>query len=204
MESIVSHRATRLMPAARCMTSLLAGSRSGWLLLAFMTVAILCVWSVLPAKSADIDGWRRGINHGDYLAYPQASEWPIFRGPRASTTDAELSALATAGFDFIRLAVEPSPFLDLPPDKVAVLERRLVSFVERAQAAGLKVMVSGWARHETTPRWRAPNILASASGSELKAYLGFLERIVRLLAHIPSSQWALQPMNEPQANAADW
>lgn len=176
-----------------------------------LMLSAIVLWSVsaLPTRSADVTGWRRGINHGDYLAYPQSSEWPIFRGPRSSTTDKELKALARAGFDFIRLAVEPTPFLDLPPDKVAIMERRLVSFVEAANAAGLKVMVSGWARHETTPRWRAPSILSSATGPELKAYLGFLERIIRLLSHIPKSQWALQPMNEPQAtcwrkDGPDW
>jgi endoglucanase len=178
--------------------------------LAATLIALLLyfVWA-LPANAADTPDWRRGINHGDYLAYPQSSEWPIFRGPRSATNDQELQALARAGFDFIRLAVEPTPFLDLAPDRVALIERRLVSFVERANASGLKVMVSGWARHEATPRWRAPDILASADNPELKTYLGFLERIMRLLAHIPKSRWALEPMNEPQAkcwrdDGPDW
>ena len=102
--------------------------------------------------SAEPPTLRRGINLGDYLAYPQSRDWPIFRGPRAETSDEELRRLAAAGFDFIRLPVEPSPFLDRSPGETQVMEDRLVDFVNRINAAGMKVMVSGWARHETTPK----------------------------------------------------
>ena len=110
----------------------------------------------VAASAKPAPALKRGINVGDYLAYPQSSTWPIFRGPRAETTDDELRRLAAAGFDFIRLPVEPSPFLDRSPGEIQFMEDRLVTFVKRINATGMKVMVSGWARHETTPKWRAP------------------------------------------------
>ncbi len=152
---------------------------------------------------------KRGINVGDYLAYPQSNDWPIFRGPRAETTDDELRRLAVAGFDFVRLPVEPSPFLDRSPGETQAMEQRLVAFVKRITAVGMKVMVSGWARHESTPKWRAPQIVASRDNADLRAYLEFLKRIIVLLRDVPSDQWVLQPMNEPQAacwrsDGPDW
>ena len=62
------------------------------------------------------------------------------------------------------------------------MEQRLVDFVKRITAAGMKVMVSGWARHETTPSWRAPQIVASREQCRTRAYLEFLKRHHRAAA----------------------
>jgi endoglucanase len=152
---------------------------------------------------------RRGINIGDYLAYPSGEPWPIFRGPRASTTDDELRRLKAAGFDFARLAVEPSPFLDRNPAETQQIEARLTSFVKRINAVGMRVMVSGWARHESTPGWRAADIAASSDNPAYQRYIGFLRRIIVLLKDVPPDQWVLEPINEPQAlcrraDGPDW
>lgn len=176
--------------------------------LAWLCAALFMVPQILLAEEASAP-LRRGINLGDYLAYPQSPDWPIFRGPRATTTDDELQRLARAGFDFVRLAVEPSPFLDRPAAEVKVLEQRLVSIVQRINRTGMRVMISGWARHETTPRWRAPQIVAGTSSAEFHAYMGFLKRIIALLKDVPPDRWLLEPINEPQAvcqrsDGPDW
>jgi endoglucanase len=151
----------------------------------------------------------RGINVGDYLAYPQSTDWPIFRGPRAATSDDEFRRMAEAGFDFVRLAVEPSPFLDRSPAQIEAMEQRLVDVVRRITATGMRVMISGWARHESTTRWRAGQILATRESADLKAYVAFLKRIIVLLRDVPSDQWVLEPFNEPQVvckrtDGPDW
>lgn len=186
-----------------------AGARGRRLARLAVIAHLLVLVLLSPASAGQPPALRRGINVGDYLAYPQSSDWPIFRGPRAATTDDELRRLATAGFDFVRLPVEPSPFLDRSPGETEAMEQRLVSFIRRITAAGMKVMVSGWARHETTPRWRAEQILDSRGNPELSAYLDFLKRIIVLLRDVPKDQWVLQPMNEPQsacrrADGPDW
>lgn len=172
-------------------------------------VAAALLAGAAPADAQVPPALKRGINIGDYLAYPQSPAWPIFRGPRAETSDDELRRLAAAGFDFVRLPVEPSPFLDRSAGETQAMEQRLVSFVKRITATGMKVMVSGWARHETTPKWRAPHIVASRNSTELREYLEFLKRIVVLLRDVPQEHWVLQPMNEPQAicwrsDGPDW
>lgn len=169
----------------------------------------LCWLSTATSAQESSVPLRRGINIGDFLAYPQSSEWPIFRGPRAAMTDDDLMRLSRAGFDFVRLAVEPSPFLDRPATEVKILEERLVAIVRRVAAAGMKVIISGWARHETTPRWRAEQIVASTDNTEFRAYMGFLKRIVVLLKDVPVDRWLLEPMNEPQSickrtDGPDW
>jgi endoglucanase len=135
---------------------------------------------------------RRGINIGDYLAYPSAEPWPIFRGPRASTTDDELRRLKAAGFDFVRLAVEPSPLLDRSAAETRQIEARLTAMVKRISATGMRVMISGWARHETTPGWRAADIIASTDSPAYRRYVEFLKRIVDLLKDLPPDHWVLE------------
>jgi endoglucanase len=172
-----------------------------------MLALLIAAW---PASGmAQPAPFKRGINVGDYLAYPQSDAWPIFRGPRAATTDDELRRMAAAGFDFIRLPIEPSPFLDRSPGEVQAMEERLVTFVKRITAAGMRVMVAGWARHETTPRWRPSHILERRDNAEFRAYVGFLKRIVVLLRDVPQDQWIVEPMNEPQVaclrtDGPDW
>jgi endoglucanase len=160
-------------------------------------------------RKHQVPSLRRGINIGDYLAYPSAEPWPIFRGPRASTTDDELRRLKAAGFDFVRLAVEPSPLLDRSAAETRQIEARLTAMVKRISATGLRVMISGWARHETTPGWRAADIIASTDSPAYRRYVGFLKRIVELLKDLPPDHWVLEPMNEPQAecrrtDGPDW
>jgi endoglucanase len=70
-------------------------------------------------------------------------------------------------------------------------------------------MVSGWARHETTPGWRATDIIASTESDIYRRYIGFLKRVIVLLKDVPPDLWVLEPMNEPQAvcrraDGPDW
>ena len=61
-----------------------------------VTLALSLAASV-PVRASDSGEppvFRRGINIGDYLAYPQSPEWPIFRGNRATITDGELERFA--------------------------------------------------------------------------------------------------------------
>ena len=183
--------------------------RPVWLMSSLVWATTVVAMSSSGHTQRDPAPLRRGINVGDYLAYPQHDAWPIFRGPRGSTSDQELQRLAAAGFDFVRLAVEPSPFLDRSHTEVALMEQRLSSVIRRITATGMRVMVSGWARHESTPRWRAASLVATRDNAELRQYLTFLKRVIVVLADVPRDRWVLQPMNEPQAvcrktDGPDW
>lgn len=160
--------------------------------------AIVALALLSTSAAAEPGAWRRGVNMADYLAYPSGDTWPIFRGPRTTTTDAEFARLAAAGFDFIRLAVEPAPFLERSAAEIADSERRLVSFVTRAQAHGLKVMIAGFARPEYG-RLGNRTVLAPGDGSAYRRYMAFLKRMIELTRGSRLDMLSLAPMNEPQA-----
>lgn len=168
-------------------------AQRGWGALAVL--AILALVHLQPAAAET--RWRRGINMGDYLAYPQSETWPIFRGPRTTTSDGEMSRLATVGFDFVRLAVEPRPFIERNADEVRVLEQRLVDFIRRAHGAGLKVIVTGWARHES-PRFSPKEILKTGGDEVFRRYVAFLVRLAEVTRPFRGQKLALEFMNEPQ------
>lgn len=166
-----------------------------------MIVWALGVWAMIgphgAAAAEPFERFARGFNIADYLAYPSHREAPYFRGPGARVTDAELRRVASLGFTFIRLPVEPGPFLDLPKGEVSRQERRLTSFVGRANAAGLAVLVTGFPRYETA-RWSTDTILRGADRTAFRRYGDFLTRLSRLLGGAKPGSAALELMNEPQ------
>lgn len=178
-------------------------SRAGRRLQAWL-VALLCV--LLPAagggtaraqEPADPKAFARGMNVADYLAYPDGEGWPLFVGPDAEVTDADLKQLAEIGFTYVRLPVEPGPFLQPKPAQVEELERRLLWILERAHAHGLAVMITGFARHEMPP-WRPEDILKGPDAPSFNRYAGFLLRLAALAGQVPGARVALELMNEPQ------
>ena len=72
------------------------------------------------ATSSTPPTFVRGINAWPWLVMPMADPppgkpypvWPPFDASRPIPSKADLAALAAAGFDFIRLAVDPAPFLN--------------------------------------------------------------------------------------------
>lgn len=162
--------------------------------------AWLCLLAMTPLAArepAKPEAFARGMNIADYLAYPDGESWPLFIGPDAEVTDADLRQLAEIGFTFIRLPVEPGPFLDSGPAHVTALERRFVSILKGAHANGLAVMVTGFARHEMPP-WRPEDILQGPGAPAFKRYAAFLARLAELTLEVPEATVALEPMNEPQ------
>lgn len=176
--------------------------------LALAGVALAALGAPALAEGPAAPKFRRGINLGDYMAYPSSEVWPIYSGPRKETTDIELRRLAALGLDFIRLPVEPGPLIERSPQDVTALERRLVDIVRRSLAAGLGVIVTGFPRHEQG-KLTAAEILRSQSSPALDAYTAFLRRMAVLLAEIGDARVALALMNEPQPDCVrkdgpDW
>ena len=91
---------------------------------------------------------KRGINLDIWTTWPPEDRWdepdvdPALSGMAQEPGRNDLAALKAAGFDFVRMPVDPSPFLS---DRAAGLRDRLVaSVVESARLineAGLKVVV---------------------------------------------------------------
>ncbi len=167
-----------------------------------------------PAQAASFAA-KRGINLDIWVTWPDESRWDerdaILPFPewRKSVTDADLAALKSAGLDFVRIPVDPSPFLSA---KTAALRDDLFASVlasaRMVNAAGLKVIVD-------LHLMPAGSIRAIGMGQVMEdaalfdRYVELVRDMGRLLAKEDPARLAFELMNEPTIGCegsaqADW
>ena len=93
--------------------------------LSLLILALL--FGFAPANAATFHG-KRGISFDIWTTWPEESRWDdesvMFPFPewRRTVGEKELDDLKAAGFDFIRIPVDPSPFLS---EKTSAIRDRL-------------------------------------------------------------------------------
>lgn len=107
-----------------------------------------------------------------------------------------VSAVADAGFDFVRLTVDPGPFLQLAGPARDALDTTLLSTIRRLQGAGLAVVVD---LHSNTqvPAYDPQRIVETAESPLFRDYVALVRRTARLLAGVTGPALAFELMNEP-------
>ena len=173
------------------------------------------------APSSTPPTFMRGINAWPWLVMPLADPppgqpypvWPPYNATRPIPAKADLAALAAAGFDFIRLAVDPAPFLNTQnvpaSDQFERLIQMLLGAVREASAAGLGVIVN--VQPGGSPRW-APDLLygRDADPATFEIFVRFIGTLAHRLGQLAVPRLALEPVNEPSQDsmtadgAADW
>lgn len=146
---------------------------------------------------------KRGINLDIWTTWPEESRWgdPAVILPfpewRRSLDEAGLRKLKAAGFDFVRMPVDPAPFLS---EKTQGLRERLLESVHDSarlvNAAGLKVIVD----LHLIPAGgnRSIGMAEVMQMPELfDAYVELVRAMARTLAQEDPSLVALELMNEP-------
>src|SRR5262249_34384723 len=130
-------------------------------------------------------------------ADPGRYSWPPFVGPNYETSDTLLRNLAKAGFDFIRLTVDPGPFLQFTGKQRDLLDRHLATLTERLLARGLGVIVDF---HPTphVPAYAPEKLVQAIDAPLFASYAAIVRRSAALLSSLRSSKVALELMNEPQ------
>jgi endoglucanase len=168
------------------------------LLLAFALLG----WAAAPASAASFSA-KRGINLDIWTTWPPEAEWGdpsvILPFPewRRFVTAAELEALKADGFDFVRIPIDPLPFLS--ERSAPLVDDLLLSVRDSARlvnAAGLKAVVD----LHLTPAGgnRFPGTTEVLSDDALfDRYVEVLRRLARTLAMEDPSLVALELMNEP-------
>jgi hypothetical protein len=143
---------------------------------------------------------RRGVNAfpwfqltTEYPAPRKDYAWPPFQATRPVPTAADLANLRRAGFDFLRLPVDPGPFLAAPARDRARLLDELTSAVTLCVAQDLSVVVNVQA-NGGTHYWTPGRMTASTDAPEFAAYLALVGDIA---ARLPEKRAALEPINEP-------
>jgi len=156
----------------------------------------------LPATAATFK-MKRGVNLDMWTTWPDESRWNdegvLLPYPewRKTLTEQDFRALKQAGFDFIRIPVDPSPFLS---DRTAAFRDRLyesvLQSVRLVNRAGLKAVVDLHLIPAGDDR-SADMIQVMEKPALFERYLETVRTMGRTLAHEPPEQVALELMNEP-------
>jgi endoglucanase len=197
---------SQFVSARRCAFGLVAGL---WLALA----GILS--NAAPAIGAEAGPFGRGINITRLFDTPKLQPGPARSyatppfGPwRNQVTEAELTRLRQAGFDFIRLPIDPGPFLALPDDVRAAAIDQVFDFVAGARAADFGVVLDLHPRPDSR-EWNAAAMLQSPDSEKFSRLTQLVRDLSARLASRNDPKLALEPFNEPQRecvrrNGPDW
>ncbi len=164
------------------------------------TLAALAV--AMPCQAAAFT-MKRGLNLDAWTTWPGADKWGDaqamlpFPEWRRFMGEADLERLKDAGFDFLRMPVDPSPFLS---DRTAALRADLfASVLESARLvnrAGLKVVVD---LHLMPSGGNGVTGMNEVMGDPalFDRYVEFVRAMARTLSGEDPRFVALEPMNEP-------
>ena len=174
------------------------GQAAAFLALACSGPAAAGSREILPRRP-----FRRGVNVWPWFSltreYPAPSReygWPPFQIGRPVPTAADLRRLRASGLDFIRLPVDPGPFLAMTPEQVAPITDMLMHAVGTAIEAGLRVVVNVQA-NAATHYWTPQNLFSSTAAPAFEAYRAFIGALAGRLAQFDARMVALEPVNEP-------
>jgi endoglucanase len=173
-----------------------------------LTLFVAVLLSAAPCAAATFQA-KRGISLDIWVTWPDESKWGDakvmlpFPEWRKSVGEKELANLKAAGFDFVRMPVDPSPFLS---KKSASLRDKLfeeiAASVDLVTKSGLKVIVdlhalpAGGNRTIGTSEILKDEML-------FEAHTALAKRMAAMLTdHIPESV-ALELFNEPTIDCED-
>ena len=168
--------------------------------------------AALPAAAqttADASQFRRGIAIAHSLMWAQVEQpskrfdFPAFVAQSRRLEPAELQALKRAGFDFVRLAVDPGPFLQFDGIRRDELDRVLIEQVRLILASGLAVIVD-LHPSDLHPDYTGRALTGGVQTRAFQDYLKLVERTARLLAGLKSPRVAFELMNEPPIAPEAW
>ena len=170
------------------------------------------VWFIVlgsVAHAGDVPGLplRRGIAI-DALAWAPAADGcrydlGLFENRTQTLSDADLRRLRNTGFDFVRLAVDPGPFMQAQGTARAALDRVLTRAVTRILSANLAVIVD-FHPGDRCDDYDARSLTSTGKKSRFDDYRQLLAHTARLLAGLRSDGVALEIMNEPPVAAPAW
>ncbi|TPK71351.1 cellulase family glycosylhydrolase [Mesorhizobium sp. B2-4-17] len=167
--------------------------------------AALAPLAPVPPAFATGGEWRlrRGVNAWPWFALmrefpaPRTDyDWPPFQSQRPVPTPDDLHRLRETGLDFIRLPVDPGPFLAADAATRGKLLDMLDAAVAAALDAGLGIIVNVQA-NGATHYWNPDRMVSSTAAPEFEAYRGLVGELAGRLERFQPGMVALEPVNEP-------
>lgn len=178
-------------------------------LLALLLIAAGVVVSAVSVAAAAAADFRHGIGVGA-MAWAaiepgpaRAFVFPPFADRDHALRRAELRTLRRTGFDSVRLAVDPGPFLQFQGLRRDEADRVLLDRVKEISAAGLAVIVD-FHPSDMHPDYTAAALTAGVNTPLFHSYLRLIERTAALLGGLHSDTVALELMNEPPVSQQAW
>jgi endoglucanase len=189
----------------------MAQFRAGAVACGFFAAAAAWLAAVpAPAQNAGVGtAFHRGIGVSHVMAWAAVAGpsrefvYPPFSDVSDAQFSAELQTLRRTGFDFVRLAVDPGPFLQFQGSRGDVVDRMLIDRVKLVLASGLAVVVD-FHPSDMQPDYTAQALTAGITSPVFQAYLRLLERTAGLLGDLRSDHVALELMNEPPVPPGAW
>jgi endoglucanase len=173
-------------------------------LFVFVGLAAIAILAsgVPPALAASFEV-HRAINIAQWFTWPRYEAtgagiaWPPYKDTPRPPSAAELQALQRAGFDTVRLPVDPAPFMVFQGERREAVYQMLSEAIGRIRGAGLKVIVDLHpnSRH---PVWGQNAVVAGLESPTFTAFSSAAEDVARHLSHFAGADVALELINEPR------
>ncbi|RWC54592.1 cellulase family glycosylhydrolase [Mesorhizobium sp.] len=172
------------------------------------TAAALGSLPIAPTAHAAAPQFRRGVNAWPWFSLtrefpaPRTDyDWPPFQSQRPVPTPDDLGRLRRAGLDFIRLPVDPGPFLAGD----AATRGKLLDILDAAVSAtldtGLGIIVNVQA-NGATHYWNPDRMVSSTAAPAFDLYRGLVAELAGRLERFRPGKVALEPVNEPSQTCA--
>lgn len=178
-------------------------------------LAVVLAASVLPVRNVAVaaDGarpsfasggppLRRGVGVHNALNWADADAkgtgftWPPFARPDHDLPKGSIVAVKHAGFDFVRLTVDPGPFLFFTGARRDELDTILMSIVQRFLDERLDVLVD-FHPNDQVAAFSPVRLVDDETSPLFVRYLSMLRRTAALLGKLDPGHVAIEPMNEP-------
>jgi endoglucanase len=165
----------------------------------FLTAFALCLLTASNALALDL---KRGISTDTWVTWPSLDA--VRTGPfvdvfpewRRGTTAAEIANIRKSGFDFVRLTIDPAPFLHKPD---AARTKKLLANVSSATDlflnAGLNVVVDVHSIPRDAPEPGTESYVRTTAAFD--AYTKVAVSIAKSIANKNPNRVAFEPFNEP-------
>ena len=147
---------------------------------------------------------HRAINIARWFTWPRYEKapatgilWPPYNSTPTPPTERELKELRQAGFDTVRLPVDPAPFMVFKGRQREAVYGILLDAVRRIRSAGLQVIVDLHpnSRHAV---WGQHAVIKGGDAPVFIQYGDMIEEMARRLVPLGETEIALELMNEPR------
>lgn len=167
-----------------------------------IALCISCIFAGSAAASATAFTMKRGLNLEMWTTWPKPERWDEdavldnFPEWRHGTGPGNLERIRTAGFDFVRMPVDPAIFLeDASEKRVTTLIVQTLRTVGMLHKAGLKVIVDFHSIPSDSRKIDTNRILADEA--IFTRYVQMVGRLGRALSDTDPGLTAFEPFNEP-------